>query len=295
WLKSYLRFGPDRPLWAFAADELQALNISAKYNDKVDKQLRLNAFLQSWSSKRAALLQDLNNMMKVALKRDVQMEGLAFTRETIRGLTIWYHFKSHATKRLFNRTLCLKSKHKVKTVGETEELARRLQTPGHRNRRNCACPGCIKTRTECNNSCESPHLCYIKARSLLASLPDKWNPLTPQPEDYEVDDSNNWNEPLNEREVKFNPVVTTEGGLTGSFRIFCDGQRSSNTAPNTRFEPEPDEEKIIAYTDGSAINNGKEDAQAGAGIYYGPGDGQNKMIRVPTELLPSNNVGEILA
>lgn len=58
-------------------------------------------------------------MMKVALKRDVQMEGLAFTRETIRRLTIWYHFKSCATKRIFNHgkaTKCLKSQHKVVTV-----------------------------------------------------------------------------------------------------------------------------------------------------------------------------------
>lgn len=51
WLKSYLCFGPDRLLWAFAAEELQALNILGTYRDKVDKQLRLNIFLQSWSSK----------------------------------------------------------------------------------------------------------------------------------------------------------------------------------------------------------------------------------------------------
>ncbi|KAJ7172881.1 ribonuclease H-like protein [Mycena crocata] len=59
--------------------------------------------------------------------------------------------------------------------------------------------------------------------------------------------------------------------------------------------PEPDEETITAYTDGSAINNGKENAQAGAGVYYGPDDGRNRAIRVPTELRPSNNVGELLA
>ncbi|KAJ6611344.1 hypothetical protein B0H10DRAFT_1626556, partial [Mycena sp. CBHHK59/15] len=56
-----------------------------------------------------------------------------------------------------------------------------------------------------------------------------------------------------------------------------------------------DEEEIVAYPDGSAINNGKEDAvAAGAGIYYGPNDGRNRAIKVPSEFMPSNNVGEIL-
>ncbi|KAJ6619367.1 ribonuclease H-like domain-containing protein [Mycena sp. CBHHK59/15] len=66
------------------------------------------------------------------------------------------------------------------------------------------------------------------------------------------------------------------------------------TAPNKHISPEPDEEEIFACTDGSAINNGKEDAQAGAGIYYGPNDGRNRVIKVPSEFMPSNNVGEIL-
>ncbi|KAJ7172986.1 hypothetical protein C8R43DRAFT_874076, partial [Mycena crocata] len=120
WLKSYLTFGPTRPLWAFVADELQALNILGKYDKAVKKDMRLNVFLQSWNSKAAGNLpEDLEKMMKTALKRDVKMEGLAFERETIRGIPIWYHFKSTANRGSFNRgqaTLCLRHKHGTRTV-----------------------------------------------------------------------------------------------------------------------------------------------------------------------------------
>ncbi|KAJ7676734.1 ribonuclease H-like protein [Mycena polygramma] len=61
------------------------------------------------------------------------------------------------------------------------------------------------------------------------------------------------------------------------------------------MEPEEDEDEIIVYTDGSATNNGREDARAGSGAFYGANDQRNLAIRVPEELKQSNNVAEILA
>jgi hypothetical protein len=58
-----------------------------------------------------------------------------------------------------------------------------------------------------------------------------------------------------------------------------------------RIEPEPDEDPIIVYTDRSAINNGKENVQAGAGAYYGPNNIQDMAIQVLDKLLPSNQTG----
>lgn len=290
WLKSYLRFGLDRPMWAFVADELQAINILGNLDTVVDKHLRLNVFLQSWSSKHTKLLKDLDDLMKTALERDAKMEGLAFAREVMRGLPIRYHFKSQSDRGVFNRgeeTKCLKE------VGETETLARRLDTAGHRNRRNCTCQACNTTRTECAE-CRSPHACFSRARFLLNTLPDKWNPLAPQPEDYETQNAEN-TPPPEENEYHFDPKITCPGNLTDTFRIFGDGLTSWGTPPNTWINPEPDEDEIVVYTDGSATNNGREDAEAGAGIYYGPGDVRNRAIRVPNELQPSNNIGEILA
>jgi ribonuclease HI len=57
---------------------------------------------------------------------------------------------------------------------------------------------------------------------------------------------------------------------------------------------EPDED-TVDYTDGSATSNGRPDARAGSGAYYGQDDLRNLAIRVPSELKQSNNVAEILA
>ncbi|KAK6988349.1 hypothetical protein R3P38DRAFT_2454366, partial [Favolaschia claudopus] len=187
-----------------------------------------NVFLQSWTSARTELPKDLNDLMKVALERDVKMEGLAFSREVMRSLPIWYHIRSTAKRGIFNRGTqveCLKRRHKVLTVvsvGEAEALARRLDVQGHRSRSDCVCQSCTLTRTVCAG-CSSPHACFTKARALLNTLPesepDKWNPLVPQPEDYEGEAEQTL--PQTGENQQLFPVKITDGsGLTGAFRIF---------------------------------------------------------------------------
>ncbi|KAK7015410.1 hypothetical protein R3P38DRAFT_2543589, partial [Favolaschia claudopus] len=78
--------------------------------------VRHSVFLQSWISARTALPKDLNKLMKTALQRNVQLEGLAFTREVMRALPIWYHVKSTAERGVFNRgdaVICFKTNHKI--------------------------------------------------------------------------------------------------------------------------------------------------------------------------------------
>ena len=48
------------------------------------------------------------------------------------------------------------------------------------------------------------------------------------------------------------------------------------------------------YTDGSCVNNGKENAQCGGGIWCGENHPLNKSIRVPSNL-QSNQIGELTA
>ncbi|KAF8177917.1 hypothetical protein K438DRAFT_2022119 [Mycena galopus ATCC 62051] len=50
WLKSYLKFGKERPLWALAADSLLSYHAQAA-DDNVDPETRVNMFLQAWDSK----------------------------------------------------------------------------------------------------------------------------------------------------------------------------------------------------------------------------------------------------
>jgi hypothetical protein len=52
WLKTYLSFGPDRPLWCFVADELLAKKaVESRY---VDEAMRINTYLQSWTPYQSA-------------------------------------------------------------------------------------------------------------------------------------------------------------------------------------------------------------------------------------------------
>ncbi|KAJ6524574.1 hypothetical protein B0H19DRAFT_972001, partial [Mycena capillaripes] len=296
WLKSYLSFGNERPLWAFVADEILARNARAE-DLNVDEALRRNMYLQTWrtNTRSKTLPKDLKDLIKVADKYDLQMEGLAISREIQREAIIWYHPKTDATRSMFNRgeqTECLKKNHKIITVGDAERMALKRGTARHSNRRNCRCNACTEVRQTCPQ-CRAPWRCYERARIMLNSLDNKWNPLEPQPEDYE-DDMGNRAVPENENENIFDLRITVKGTLADTFRIFTDGLESSKTAPNTMLDPEPDEEPIVVYTDESAKNSGTANAQAGAGIFLGQEDIRNRAIRVPDELGPSNQVGEIL-
>jgi ribonuclease HI len=137
--------------------------------------------------------------------------------------------------------------------------------------------------------------CYGKARDLLDALEEKWDTREPQPEDYE--DEQAPREGSDEETIDFDARVTTHGTIADTFRIFTNTAPKNlhNVAPNTRHSPNPNEDLIEIYTDGSAQNNGSENARAGAGIYFGDDDPRNKAIRVPDRLKPSNNVGELVA
>ncbi|KAJ7242265.1 hypothetical protein C8J57DRAFT_1084486, partial [Mycena rebaudengoi] len=121
WLKSYLSFGDDRPLWAFVADELYARNIRGE-DDFVEEGMRRNMYLQSWrtNTRNGKLPKDLLEMDKMALKHGVSMDGLAISRDIQRDMPVWYHRKSRASRRIFSPdTLvnsCLQKNHKVITV-----------------------------------------------------------------------------------------------------------------------------------------------------------------------------------
>jgi ribonuclease HI len=98
--------------------------------------------------------------------------------------------------------------------------------------------------------------------------------------------------------IEFNPQVTMTGDLGDVFRIFTQPEITPDvrqTAPEIWQSPDPDAETATVYTDGLTSNNGGENPNAGAGVFYGEGDARNRAIRVPIELNPSNQVGEILS
>ncbi|KAJ7155938.1 hypothetical protein C8R43DRAFT_1125843 [Mycena crocata] len=143
--------------------------------------------------------------------------------------------------------------------------------------------------------CRYPQNCYAKARALLDALHAKWDPRRPQPEDYEEAQAP---AALEEDEsVEFDSRITTHGTIADTFRIFTKGnpRNLSGASPMNKHDEDTISEGIDVYTDGSAINNGRDNARAGAGVYFGEGDPRNMAIRIPDAVGKTNNVGEMVA
>ncbi|KAJ6539316.1 hypothetical protein B0H19DRAFT_961618, partial [Mycena capillaripes] len=297
WLKTYLSFGPDRPLWCFVADELFAKKaVGSDLN--VDETMRLNAYLQSWTPYQSAAdlkSKDLANMMAVGRKYGVTMDAIAVSRKLQDSMPIWYHKFSDGDRNLFSSrspvVKCLKQKHRVRYVRDARMLARKIGTPRHKHRVDCRCASCQVSREI--TGCLHPNKCYARARELLNSLEYKWDPRMMQPEDYEE-----YQKPADHDEngtAAFDPWVTTDGTLADVFRIFTDGYANgTHRAPDTSFSFNQ-APKVTVYTDGSAIDNETDNVKAGAGVYFGENDPRNMAVRIPRILGPSNQVGEILA
>ncbi|KAJ7668711.1 hypothetical protein DFH06DRAFT_982898, partial [Mycena polygramma] len=122
WLKTYLSFGPERPLWCFVADELLAKKaVGADIN--VDETMRLNAYLQSWAPYKSATnlgSKDLAEMMAVGQKYGITMDAMAVSRKLQDSMPIWYHKFSGGDRTLFNASRhvvkCLKENHRIRFV-----------------------------------------------------------------------------------------------------------------------------------------------------------------------------------
>ncbi|KAJ3724919.1 hypothetical protein DFJ43DRAFT_965801, partial [Lentinula guzmanii] len=63
--------------------------------------------------------------------------------------------------------------------------------------------------------------CMNRAKQLLVTLPQKWNPCSVLPEDFEPQEG----ETPRRREGTFDPRITTKGTLSDAFRIFTDGKK----------------------------------------------------------------------
>ncbi len=296
WLKTYLDQSEDRPMWAFVADDLFANHVPKGCMPK-QRELRSNPFLQKWKPKMAGLPAELKSMVKVAKKYGVRLEGLAFARSILNKMPMWNHACADRIKlgRLSvpSRLLtCLQSNHKARTVEDFVTLARTLEYEGHRPRATCQCEACA--RLKATEECSNPHLCCVRAKDILGTLPGKWDPRRRQPEDYEEHAMEELRrERLNEDLVPFDRKVTTHGNPGHAFRIFTDGEAPTNGLLTMELAEEGEE--LTIATDGSCTNNGEKNARAGAGIYVEEDHELNASIRLPTYLEQTNQTGELVA
>ncbi|KAI0738789.1 hypothetical protein C8Q80DRAFT_1081185, partial [Daedaleopsis nitida] len=262
---------------------------------------RINPFLQNWDLKTSVLPPCLRALVKVAKKYNLRLEGLAFSREILRTMPMWKHkyldTSAARTKRLAPNSCaykCLRDQHNALTVGDFADLAATRDSLNHIQSASCNCGECasVRARTACGN----PDRCYKKAREFVMALPDKWNPLTFQPEDTEdfTHDSFVAEQALyGENLTAFDTRVTVRGDIGQAFRIFTSGD-ICNSPPVTQIDEQTHDAVTIA-TDGSCIRNGEADTRAGAGTFVEDGHALNRAIRLPEHIEQSNQAGEAVA
>ena len=76
WLKKYLQFGGERPLWASLADFLIEEDIPR--SSSINKELTINIFFQEWGpymSQKSKLQMDIKRMLHVVEKYNVQVDA----------------------------------------------------------------------------------------------------------------------------------------------------------------------------------------------------------------------------
>ncbi len=298
WLKTYLDFSSHRPVWAYVVDDIFARTVTLDCTAK-DETTRVNPLLQGWRPKVLALPRPLQALIHVADKYNLRAEGLAFSRDILRSMPMWYHLHADTEKmakltRISNTVRCLRDKHELRSVGDFENFANNFHAPGHLSKTSCRCAGCVIAREQ--DGCTKPYLCAERARNLLDTLPPKWDPRGVHPADYEeriYDAHKKLAEDMGGRLVPFDRRVTTKGHVGEAFRIFTTGS-IVNERLTTEETLRPQGPLTVA-TDGSCLKNGQADACAGAGVYFGPDDPRNMSVRLPSDLQQSNQTGEAIA
>ena len=254
---------------------------------------------------------DTIRMIKAAKKHKAAFAPINLSRKLKEKLPTWRHLGMESTTPRNRQTKCLAINHRSTKIKDllqiTERLLETYNRGPHRPDYTCQCVDCVNDK---NKGCKNPQHCAIEAQKRIQEISPKLHPLHPPNQDSLTKSSqhNNVNaraDPIEDEEndeeenpgITFNPSVTIKSDLTDCFRIFVDPNRIMDV-PAMR-QPPPrgisiPEEEITVYTDGSCLNNGKENAQCGSGIWFEEGSDHNRAIKVPGPD-QSNQVGEIAA
>jgi hypothetical protein len=116
WLKKYLNFGPNRPMWALVADAMIAKNVP-QTESNVDPIMRQNVFLQSWKTKmKSKVPKAIQNLLNTAKKFNVRPEGISLSKEIKQAMPIWYNQEVNPMVRQMTQTQvsrCLRQNHQI--------------------------------------------------------------------------------------------------------------------------------------------------------------------------------------
>ena len=316
WVQSYLKLGADRPTWALIADALFGHDVPGEPKAvESSPSARINQFLQTWQSRKVKkkcptpngedttnIPDDLREMLKTARKYGVRLETPHPAEEAKLELPA---VRSNQTKEQEKPdTLndkpgkCIKNRHKVRSMGDVASLAGGVPAQHKKNRR-CKCTKCVQIRLDTNNTCENPNRCIGRAARLLASINEKWSPVSHHPPDFFTNPSPEETgpriDPDTEETIHTLDPFRVESNLSDCFRVFTETSkppelRVARAARTASF----DDPLVVAYTDGSCTNNGDTTAKAGSGVWFGDGDNRNLSLRVPGPE-QSNQTGELYA
>jgi len=293
WLQAYLNLGNDRATWTYFADAIIAIDIPPSYKIDNDPEARIMPIIQNWSARErnSSLPEDLKAMLKLAKEFKVQVSATTPKKNVQLELPIWYHVRSVPSARKLYKTKkakCLRKKHNIKLVGDALDLLN--NTPeNHSPDNSCKCNICLSLRSE--YKCTHPHNCIELTANLIKKIHPKWNPTVERRTTILRQESENTED---DEGVVFDPANETET-LKDAITIF--GETLTEPAGITKPAPcdhEINARETIVFTDGACINNGKENARAGSGVWYGDNDPRNLSVRVALQE-QSNQTGELIA
>jgi ribonuclease HI len=295
WLKAYLMEGPRRPIWSYLADEIIRSN-AINLHSKLSPQERNNIFLQSWRTNLNKLPEDLKSMINIAKEFGVRPEVLQPSQSVKESRPLWMHSSANELLRLLGGTKlakCLREKHKIQKVGQAKQLTNQVSRY-HKPRSNCPCRSCKETRR--TTGCKNPHKCQMMARKLLNTINQKWNPLAEHhPDGLDLTPRrkrHNREAALRNGPITFNPTISASS-MNEAFRVFTQTQQETDE-PAVRGEARPPQTQITIYTDGSCIDNGKQNAKAGSGTWVCENSPLNRALQVPGPV-QTNQISEIYA
>lgn len=250
--------------------------------DGVDNSIPANTFLQDWTistGKGCKLPEDVKSLLKVAKRHGVCLEIAAPPLDVLLDIPVWDHLGLEPEIRKLNKSKackCLKCRHLVQTVRDVWEIVQRKSNPMHKDKGRCSCTGC--SRDQRDFGCEQTQQCVRAAEKLLNHFQRKWDPRYIPPNDglfaeqgaATISDG-----------VIFDLLIDDVHDLSNGFRVFMDPQGQSNMRASHRLSLDNNSDISTAWISGACINEGADNAQVGAGVWYGHGDNCNMSFRLP--------------
>ena len=240
-------------------------------------------------------------MMKTARKYNMNLAAIHLTPNLQAKLPAWYHIASNSCLISNAASKCLLKTHHVSKVADLMRILAKLREENiisHGPDQHCVCQDCLEDRiTECRN----PHICATEAYTRIQLIFPKFNPLLTKERHDNLSLTKRHREAheaarTNNREITFNPSITSKDNLEKCFRIFTNPNKITNIPAKCLNSQgfSLNDQNITIYMDGACFNNGKANAKSGSGIWVGPNNPRNRAIRVPGEN-QSNQAREITA